>query len=43
MLIIISVFTVGILAILIFNWDATKKGARDAWEGEYDPPTEETK
>lgn len=40
LLIVLSVVAAGVLAVLILNWDATKKGAKDAWEGNYDPPVE---
>jgi hypothetical protein len=40
--IILSALVGGLLAILIMNWDATKKGAEDLWEGEFELPSEKT-
>lgn len=32
----------GILTLLIMNWDATTKAAKDLWEGKYEPPSAQT-
>ncbi len=42
LLIVLSVLAAGVLLVLILNWDASKKGAKDAWEGKYEPPVEKT-
>lgn len=40
--ILLSAFVGAILAVLIMNWDTTKKATKDAWEGKYEPPSAQT-
>jgi len=37
--IVLSALVGGILAVLIMNWDASRKAAKDLWEGKYEPPS----
>jgi hypothetical protein len=37
--IVLSALVGAILAVLIMNWDTTKKAAKDAWEGKHELPS----
>lgn len=38
---IAAIIVAGVIIIVALEWDAAKKGAKDAWKGNYDPPGEQ--